>query len=64
MPRARRGRQLPNGTVVLQGSTSASISQMRCPRCQQNMVGKSQGPKGPTIYHCPACGNHLVSKPL
>lgn len=63
MPKARRGRVLPNGTVVLQGSTSASVSQLRCPRCQSNAVGRT-GPNGKTIYSCPGCGNKFSSKPF
>jgi hypothetical protein len=58
--RPRRGRRLPNGTVVLQGSTSTGIRQMRCTACRGLAVPVGQqGLKGGrTIYRCtsPGCG--------
>lgn len=60
MPRPRRGRRLPNGTVVLAGSTSTSINQMRC------SCGGLAVPVGTTagkpIYQCGTCQSKFQSK--
>lgn len=61
--RARRGQRLSNGVVVLPRTTSASIQQMRCPRCQGMAVAVAGNPKDKnTAYRCNQCGSQFSSK--
>jgi len=63
--RARRGQRLSNGSVLLPRSTSASIQQMRCPKCSGLAVAMAGNPKDKnTNYSCGQCGSKFVSRQL
>lgn len=63
--RARRGQRLSNGVVVLPRTTSASIQQMRCPRCQGMAVAVAGNPKAKsTVYRCNQCGSQFGASRL
>lgn len=68
MPLARRGRKLSDGTVVVQGTTSASVDQMRCPYCQNLAVAvvgqQGMGRASAKIYRCQTCQRTFKSTRL
>jgi hypothetical protein len=61
--RARKGKRVGD-LVVLPRTTSASINQMRCSRCQGLAVAVKGDPKlKSTVYAC-SCGMRFSSKAM
>jgi len=59
--RARKGKQVGD-VVVLPRTSSASINQMRCTRCQQIATAVKGDPKATsTVYAC-SCGMKFSSR--
>lgn len=60
--RARKGKQVGD-IVVLPRTSSASINQMRCPKCSSLAVAVAGNPKDKnTIYSCVQCGSKFSSR--
>jgi DNA-directed RNA polymerase subunit RPC12/RpoP len=60
--RARKGKQVGD-IVVLPRTSSASINQMRCPKCSGLAVALAGNPKDKnTTYSCGQCGSKFSSR--